>query len=75
MALPKEATEEDMSLRKVESNSLLSAELSLMWRVVCTWLQVRIASSLQLSDTVTHRTLYSSVGHQACVTAGNTLSI
>jgi len=43
LALPKEATEGDISLRKVEDGDLLSAEVSLMWRVVCTWLQVRVA--------------------------------
>jgi len=43
LALPKEATVADIGLRKVEDGDLLSAEVSLMWRVVCTWLQVRVA--------------------------------
>ena len=39
--LPTEALEGPMSLRQAASGgSLLSAELALMWRVLCTWLQV-----------------------------------
>lgn len=41
LALPKEATEGAMSLREATAGgALLSTELALMWRVVCTWLQV-----------------------------------
>ena len=41
LSLPTEAVEGPVSLRQATSGGgLLSAELALMWRVLCTWLQV-----------------------------------
>ena len=41
--LPTEALEGPMSLRQAANGGgLLSAELALMWRVLCTWLQVKL---------------------------------
>lgn len=45
LAMPDEATGGGMSLRQVAGGALLSAEVALMWRVVCTWLQVGSAAS------------------------------
>lgn len=40
LAMSDEATGGGMSLRQVSEGGLLSAEVALMWRIVCTWLQV-----------------------------------
>lgn len=40
LAMSDEAAGGGSSLRQVASGSLLSAEVALMWRIVCTWLQV-----------------------------------
>ena len=40
LAMPEEATGGGMSLRQVADGGLMSAELALMWRIMCTWLQV-----------------------------------
>ena len=40
LAMPEEATGGGMSLRQVADGGLMSAEVALMWRIVCTWLQV-----------------------------------
>ena len=44
LALPDEGTEGPMSLRQAAAGGLLSAEVALMWCIVCTWLQVRLLS-------------------------------
>jgi hypothetical protein len=44
LALPEEGAEGPMSLRQAAAGGLLSAEVALMWCVVCTWLQVRLLS-------------------------------
>ena len=40
LAMPDEAAGGGMSLRQVAGGALLSAEMALMWHIVCTWLQV-----------------------------------
>lgn len=42
-ALSEEATEGDAGLRRAPGSGLMSDELALMWRVICTWLQVLTA--------------------------------
>ena len=40
LAMSEEATGGGMSLRQVADGGLMSAQSALMWRIVCTWLQV-----------------------------------
>lgn len=40
LAMGKEAVEGNAGLRRAPGAKPMSAELALMWRVVCTWLQV-----------------------------------
>ena len=46
LAMSEEATGGGMSLRQVADGGLMSAQSALMWRIVCTWLQVYPATSL-----------------------------